>query len=360
VRSDYPLTGVVMQEPRSFGVAASGCHRRRGQGRLDRVQRIDSSGLGSTVGSMDRELVVLGTASQTPTRQRNHNGYLLRWDGHGILFDPGEGTQRQLLLAGHSGADVDRICLTHFHGDHCLGVPGVLARMALDQVTGPVPMHHPSSGGQQLHHLLHAAPSHSPVLIQPRPVAGSGEAADTPVGTLIARRLDHGDTHTVGWRLEEPDGVTMVPERLEAAGVHGPDRARLQQDGRLEVGQRTVALEEVSVPRPGQRFAFVMDTRPCDAALALASGVDLLVCESTFLAGEGESDLADRYGHMTARSAARLAVEAGARRLVLVHFSQRHPDEQAFRVEAEEEAAGRVEVLAARDLDRIPVPGRRS
>ena len=306
---------------------------------------------------MERELVVLGTASQTPTRYRNHNGYLLRWDAHSILFDPGEGTQRQLLLAGLSGADVERICLTHFHGDHCLGLPGLLARMALDQVAGPVPIHHPGSGSEQLHHLLLAAPPHHPVPVERHAVDGSGEEAHTPIGTLVSRRLDHGEVHAVGWRLEEPDTVTMLPERLEALGVHGADRGRLQRDGRIAVAGRTVTVEEVSVPRPGQRFALVMDTRPCEGALELAADADLLVCESTFL--DAEADLADRYAHMTARRAARLAVEAGARKLVLVHFSQRHPDETVFLAEAEDEAAGRVEVVAARDLDRVPVPPRR-
>ena len=81
-----------------------------------------------------RELVVLGTASQAPTRRRNHNGYYLRWDEAGLLFDPGEGTQRQMLFAGVTTSQVTSICITHFHGDHCLGLPGVLQRMSLDQV----------------------------------------------------------------------------------------------------------------------------------------------------------------------------------------------------------------------------------
>jgi ribonuclease Z len=85
-----------------------------------------------------RELVVLGTASQVPTRRRNHNGYLLRWDGEGILFDPGEGTQRQMLYAGVSASGLSRLCLSHFHGDHCLGLPGVIARLSLDRVHRPV------------------------------------------------------------------------------------------------------------------------------------------------------------------------------------------------------------------------------
>ena len=86
----------------------------------------------------DRELVILGTASQAPTRRRNHNGYLLLWDGEGLLFDPGEGTQRQMLFAGVTATRITHICITHFHGDHCLGLPGVLARMSLDRVAHPV------------------------------------------------------------------------------------------------------------------------------------------------------------------------------------------------------------------------------
>jgi ribonuclease Z len=87
----------------------------------------------------ERELIVLGTASQAPTRLRNHNGYFLRWDGEGVLFDPGEGTQRQFRFAHVSPAAVTRICITHFHGDHCLGLPGVIMRRALDQGRVPIP-----------------------------------------------------------------------------------------------------------------------------------------------------------------------------------------------------------------------------
>ena len=85
----------------------------------------------------NRELVVLGTACQVPTRARNHNGYFLRWDDEGLLFDPGEGTQRQMLFAGVTAHQVTRVCVTHFHGDHSLGLPGVLQRMALTRSPAP-------------------------------------------------------------------------------------------------------------------------------------------------------------------------------------------------------------------------------
>src|SRR5919198_5227414 len=110
-----------------------------------------------------RELVVLGTASQAPTRQRNHNGYLLRWDAEGILFDPGEGTQRQLILAGVAPSAITRICITHFHGDHCLGLPGVVQRLALDGVAHPVDVYFPASGLEYFERLRRASIFHDTV-----------------------------------------------------------------------------------------------------------------------------------------------------------------------------------------------------
>jgi ribonuclease Z len=302
-----------------------------------------------------RELIVLGTASQAPTRYRNHNGYLLRWDTDGILFDPGEGTQRQLLLAGVASSAVNRICITHFHGDHCLGLPGVLQRLSLDRVAHPVAVHYPAGGAEFYDRLRHAALYNDTVDVRPHPVSEPGPVVPGPAPfTLIAARLDH-RAETFGWRLVEPDGRTMLPERLEAAGISGPDVGRLQRDGVLEVGGRRITAEEMSEPRPGQRFAFVMDTRLCDAAFELAEGADVVVCESTFLSRD--ADLAAGYGHLTAAQAARIAAESGARCLVLTHFSQRYTDESSFAAEAKEIFP---EVIAARDLDRIPVPPRRA
>jgi ribonuclease Z len=301
-----------------------------------------------------RELVVLGTASQAPTRTRNHNGYLLRWDGEGLLFDPGEGTQRQLLLAGVASSAVTRVLLSHFHGDHCLGLPGVLQRMALDRVAHPVTAHYPASGQVWFDRLRSASAFHDTVDLRPEPVHDDGVVATGRFGVLEARRLAH-PVESFGYRLVEPDGRRMLPDRLAAAGVSGPDVRRLQQDGVLRVGGRTVQLAEVSVPRRGQRFAFVMDTRLCDAVPELADGVDLLVVESTFLAEDAA--LAERYGHLTARQAGQVAARCGVRRLVLTHFSQRYPDPRRYAEEAAAVYDG--DLVVAADLDRVPVPPRR-
>jgi ribonuclease Z len=299
-----------------------------------------------------RELVVLGTASQAPTRYRNHNGYLLRWDGRSVLVDPGEGTQRQMLLAGCSPWSISDICITHFHGDHCLGLPGVLQRLSLDGVPHPVRVLFPASGSEYFERLRHASVFHDRIDVRPVPVERDGPAVVDEVVTLGAVRLDH-YPETFGWRVEEPDGRHLLADRLEAAGIHGPAVGELQRVGRIDTANGRVALEEVSVSRPGQRVAFVMDTGICDAAVDLAQGADLLVCESTF--ADEDVALARKWKHLTASDAARIARDAGARRLVLTHFSQRYPDTRRL---VDQAAAIFPDVVAAVDLLRVSVPSR--
>ncbi|MCX4700839.1 ribonuclease Z [Streptomyces sp. NBC_01373] len=298
-----------------------------------------------------RELVVLGTASQVPTRHRNHNGYLLRWDGEGILFDPGEGTQRQMLRAGVAAHDLNRICVTHFHGDHSLGLAGVIQRINLDRVPHEVTAHYPRSGQRFFNRLRYATAYRETVELVEAPVSADGVIAEPGGYTLEARKLSH-PVESYGYRLIEPDGRRMLPDRLAAHGIKGPDVGRLQREGVLG----GVSLDDVSETRRGQRFAFVMDTRLCDGVYALAEGCDLLVIESTFL--DEDEQLAVEHGHLTSGQAARVARAAGVRHLVLTHFSQRYSEPDAFEQQAR--AAGfEGELTVAHDLQRVPVPKRR-
>jgi ribonuclease Z len=303
-----------------------------------------------------RAITFLGTASQVPTRARNHNALFLAWDDLGILFDPGEGTQRQMTLAGLSATQITHIAITHFHGDHCLGLAGIVQRLSLDRVSHAVEVVYPASGQVFFERLRHASAFYETAQLVPRPVdARAGAEVEVcragPV-RLLARALEHG-IDCQGYRVQEDDGRRMLPERLERAGVRGPAVRSLLQAGRLEVGGRLVRLDEVSEPRTGQAFALVMDSRPCPGAEALARGADLLVCESTYLSSEGRE--AHDHFHMTAAQAAGLARAAGARRLALTHFSQRYLTLEGFREEA---AALHADVHVADDLAQVAVPPR--
>ena len=301
-----------------------------------------------------RELVVLGTGSQVASRERSQNGYFLRWDTEGFLFDPGEGTQRQMLYAGVAASSITRLCVTHFHGDHCLGVPGVIQRLSLDNVPHPVHAHYPASGQDYFTRLRYAASFFERAELREEPIEEDGLLSVGPFGQLRARRLEH-SIESFGYQLIEPDGLRMLPDQLAQYGVIGPAVGRLQQAGLIEVDGRMVTVDQVSEPRPGQRFAFVMDTRLCDGVFRLADQADLLVIESTYLSSE--STLARRFGHLTARQAARVAQECGVRKLVLTHFSQRYTEPERFHEEAAAEFDG--EIVVAADLTRISVPSRR-
>ena len=242
---------------------------------------------------------------------------------------------------------------THFHGDHCLGLPGMIMRLSLDAGNLPVPVHYPASGQAHFERLRFATAGQEYVPVDGCPVTAPGVIRQDDLLTIRAAELSH-PVDTIGYRLEEPDRRHMLVERLDELGITGAAIGQLREDGSLDHDGRTVYVEEVSEYRRGQVFAFVMDTRWCLGALELADGADLLVCESTFL--DVDADMADLYGHLTARQAGRLAHEAGARSLVLTHFSRRYPDEQAFVDEARSEFGG--DIVLAEDLMRIPVPSR--
>jgi ribonuclease Z len=292
-----------------------------------------------------RELVVLGTSSQVPTRTRNHNGYLLRWDGAGLLLDPGEGTQRQLTHAGVASSAITRICLTHVHGDHTFGLPGVLSRMALDGVEHPVELHYPASGDAVVRALVGL--SRPGLDLRLRPHGARGAVADGLEVVALRHRVE-----TTGYRLVEPDGRSLVPELLARAGIAGPQVGALVREG----GLGSVRLEDVSVPRRGQSVAVVMDTAVCEGAEELAADVDLLLVESTY--GDESHALAEEHLHLTARQAATLAARAGSRSVVLTHFSSRYSDVAPLLAQARDAAPGLV-VAAADDLDRFALPARR-
>jgi ribonuclease Z len=207
-----------------------------------------------------------------------------------------------------------------------------------------VDLHFPASGSEVVRALVSLA---SPGLdLRLHPHSGPGPIAPGLEVQPLRHRIE-----TFGYRLVEPASHTLLPDRLAAAGISGPDIARLQREGNLA----GVRLEDVSIPRPGQSFAFVMDTAECDGARELAEGVDLLVAESTF--SNDDAGLAARYLHLTAGQAGDLASAAGAGLLVLTHFSSRYGDVGVLAEQAGARA-GRAAVVAAQDLDRIPLPRR--
>lgn len=299
-----------------------------------------------------RELIILGTSAQVPTRQRNHNGYFLRWDDEGFLFDPGEGTQRQMIYADLAASAITHIALSHFHGDHCLGLAGVVQRLSLDRVKHKVYAHYPQYGEVFFEHLVAASAFQNNIDLERQSFTQTGDLINNDKFTFSCAPLEH-SVESWGYRLQERDNRTLHAQALRERKIFGPDVGLLKRQGFLETPQGRVELDDVSDLRPGQSFAFVMDTRLCENAYKLAKGVDVLLCESTFLQSEARE--ANAYMHLTAAQAASIARDAGVGMLVLTHFSQRYTSVQPLLQEAQEIFPNTV---LAKDFDHIALPKR--
>lgn len=278
-----------------------------------------------------RDLIILGCSSQQPTRRRNHGAYLLRWNEEGLLFDPGEGTQRQFIYANVAPPCVTRIFVSHFHGDHCLGLGSMLMRLNLDKVTHPIHCYYPASGKKYFDRLRYGTIYHETIEVIEHPITEEGIIHDDGKFQIEAYFLEHG-VDNVGYRVTEPTVRKFEKEKLKALGIEGPLVGTLRDEGSVTVGGKQVVLEDVSWERKGDTFATVIDTRPCPNAIRIASGAKLLLCESTYL--EAEKELARKHRHLTAKQAAEIARAAGASHLVLTHFSARYLDLEPFLEEA--------------------------
>jgi ribonuclease Z len=297
-----------------------------------------------------RDIVILGCSSQQPTRKRNHGAYLVRWNEEGLLFDPGEGTQRQFIFAGIAPTCVKRIFISHFHGDHCLGLGSMLMRLNLDKVTHPIHCYYPASGQIYFERLRYGTIYHENIEVIEHPIETEGLVFEDENFQIEAKFLHHG-IQNIGWRITEPDSRKYDKEKLQALGIKGPLVKTLKENGKLEIDGKVVSLEDVSWMRKGDSLAVVIDTTYCKGAIDIAQGAKVLLCESTYL--EEHKHLAKKHHHLTAKEAATIAKEADVDQLILTHFSARYQDLLGFEQEAKEIFPN---TFVAEDLKIFPFP----
>ncbi len=295
-----------------------------------------------------RDIIILGCSSQQPTRHRNHGAYLVRWNDEGLLFDPGEGTQRQFIFANVAPPVVTRIFVSHFHGDHCLGLGSILMRLNLDKVTHPIHVYYPASGKKYFDRLRYGTVYHETINVVEHPVSCAGIVHDDGKFLIEATFLEHG-IDNIGWRITEPDTRKFDKTKLDAQGVRGPLVTELQKTGYLMIDGQKVTLDDVSHIRKGDALAVVIDTRSCQNAIDIAQDAKILICESTYL--EEHRELAYKHFHMTAKEAAIIAKKANVKKLILTHFSARYQFSRDFEVEAREIFPNS---FAAKDLLTFP------
>lgn len=278
-----------------------------------------------------RDLIILGSSSQQPTRRRNHGAYLFRWNDEGLLFDPGEGTQRQFIFANVAPPVVSRIFISHFHGDHCLGLGSMLMRLNLDKVTHPIHCYYPASGKKYFDRLRYGTIYHETIKVIEHPIEKDGLVHDDGHFCIEAAFLKH-SVDNVAYRVTEPDRRKFVKEKLQAFGIVGPLVKELEAKKELIISGKKVSLEDVSWIRKGDAIAVISDTLPCNNAILIAFKAKMLICESTYC--ESEKDLALSHYHLTAKQAATIAKEAEVEKLILTHFSARYLNTDDFEKEA--------------------------
>jgi ribonuclease Z len=295
----------------------------------------------------------LGTGAATPTVDRNVAGLAVQREGETILFDCGEGNQRQMMRYG-VGFSFTEIFFTHYHADHILGVTGLLRTMGLQDRTAPVTLYGPRGAQRVLGAAIALGIERNkfPVeIVEVRP----GDRLRREQYDVVVFETDH-RPDTIGFALAEHTRLGRFnPDRARELGVpEGPLWGRLHQGETivLEDGRSVAPADLVGAPRRGRTLVYSGDTRPSLTVAEAASGADLLIHEATF--GSDELERAKETGHSTAAEAARVAVEAGVRRLVLTHISPRY-SRDAPELLAEARAIF-PETVVARDGMTVDVP----
>jgi len=266
----------------------------------------------------------LGTSGAIPTTQRNTSGIFCNRDGDYLLFDCGEGTQRQMMRYS-TGFAIDHVFVTHMHGDHVLGIPGLLQTFDFNDREAPVAIHTPAGTRGNVKQLIEANGTTPSYPVRINEVSAGDTVLDRPEYEIRAIGTDH-RCASVGYVLAEDDrkGEFDRETAEEELGIPpGPKYSKLHRGEAVEHDGRTVEPEEVvGPPRPGRTFVYTGDTRPSDSVVEASEGADLLVHDASF--ADDRQERAEATAHSTAREAAEVAQRAGVRTLALTHISTRY------------------------------------
>lgn len=282
------------------------------------------------------EVTFLGTASAVHSKERNHPSIALKAFGDVFLFDCGEGTQKQLLFTNVSPMKISKIFITHFHGDHILGLPGLLQSMSLNGRERELTVYGPKGLNQlkdAIYSLGYSTIDYPVEFVE----IDTGIIEETEEYIIQAQRVHH-NVLALAYSIEEKKKPRFLREKAIELGVPvGPYFGRLHNGEEVEVDGKIIKPEQVlGPPRKGIKVTYSGDTRPCEEMIMLAKDSTLLIHESTFI--QQETINAEEYGHSTSRDAAYVAKDSNSERLILTHISTRYGEdyEQIMLKEARE------------------------
>jgi len=277
-------------------------------------------------------ITFLGTACMTHTKERNQSGIFLKYKGEGVLFDCGEGIQRQMKIAGIKLTDVTKILISHWHGDHVLGLPGLIQSLAASEYAQTLEVYGPKNIQNQIRGVLQAFGVQKPPIPLRIQEVGDGLFFENNDFFLSSASLEH-SVPCVGYSFQEQDRRRIRLDIVKKIGIpEGPLLGELQEGKDIEWKGKKVKCEETTTVVKGRKLTVIVDTVATRNCIVLAKNADLLICEATY--SSKEKDKAKQYKHLTAKESAQIAAKSSVEKLILTHFSQRYKNTQEIEEDA--------------------------
>lgn len=282
-------------------------------------------------------IVVLGSGAAIPSPERNLTSIALRYQGDVFLFDCGEGTQRQMMKHKISYSKVRMILVSHLHGDHIFGIPGLLYTLSIEEKprTEPLTIVGPKGIKKRVMELI----SKDIPFLQIEEIEEIDKGWEKDLGEAVIRAFrtrhsasDSSSAFSLGYVFEEKEKLRFNKEKCDELGIKGSMFSILEREKKITIKGKVIRLEDVTYRKRGRKIVISGDTAYCESTVKNASGADILFHEATFL--EDMREKADEDFHSTASDAARVASEAGVKKLVLYHISNRYKDEKEIEKEA--------------------------
>jgi len=278
------------------------------------------------------EIIFLGTGSMVPTKQRNHSAILFRYKNENILFDCGEGTQRQFRKAKLKPSKITKLIISHWHGDHVLGIPGLLQTLAYSDYTKTLEIYGPTGTKKYLKTMEKSSAWEIKIKIKVNEIE-SGKFIDNNDFMIEAFPLKHG-CKCLGYRITEKDKRKVNLKYLKKHGLSKhPILKELQQGKSIKWEGKKIDVDKATILQKGKVIGLIMDTMKFSSLEKVGENADLLISEATHL----EKDREESYKHLTVKEAAENAKKSKAQKLILTHFSQRYKDTKDILKEAKTE-----------------------
>jgi ribonuclease Z len=295
------------------------------------------------------QVTMLGTTAMVPTKERNHAAVFLAYKAEGILFDCGEGTQRQFKLAGIPMTKTTKVLLTHWHGDHVLGLPGLIQSLGAMEYSRKLQIYGPPQTKYHIAKMFEAFVFDHRIELDIHETSG-GIIYDDEDFYIEALPLEH-KVPCLAYAVVEKDRYRIDMAVLKKLGIpEGPHLKALQEGQVMDYQGKKVKPEDATTLVHGKKVVYVTDTRMCDNAIRIAKNADLVICESSY--AKDLQEKAREHMHLSAHDAGLIASRAGAKKLVITHFSARYKNTHEVEADARDVFDN---VVAAKDLMKIIV-----